>query len=710
MKPSIESAALAVIMLPLLGFAVVGLLGRRLPRGGDWLATGIMGFVLATALMIFASVFHLNSPLVSIRWLSPWFDPRGNGFEWPVGILVDNLGAVMLVVVATVSFLVHLYSIGYMHGDPKYVRFFASLQLFSAAMLSLVLADNLLTLYISWEIMGFCSYLLIGHYFEKPSAANACLKAFMTTRIGDVLMFMGILILYWQVGSLRFADIFAAVASGSLGMEWRTVAGLLLFGGAVGKSAQFPLHVWLPDAMEGPTPVSALIHAATMVAAGVYLMARSYLLLTPEAFLTIAYIGGFTAIFAATMGVVMDDIKKVLAYSTISQLGYMMLGLGVGGFVASGYTAGVYHLTTHAFFKACLFLGSGSVIHALHTQNLSEMGGLRRKMPITFLTFLVATLALTGLPPFSGYFTKDSIIAAALEFALEHPSHWLLPSFAIVAALFTSFYMFRLVFLAFFGAPRNTHAYEHAHESPWVMALPLVVLACLSVYPVGGGVGNWFWSRNPAPKIEEIFDRYGPPSASLHGGGAGPEMAKGGSLASHPLELSNSAHGDSPTHEEKAHLAHQYAVAASLAVFLLGVGLAWATYMKRIIDAQKVAMRFRPLYLLLLNKYYVDDFYQAVVVRPFLAFCRKIAGFDLRVIDGVVNGTGWFTRFVSWLVGLHDRFVVDGLVNAVADAAAAGGRTLSRLQTGRIGTYLAGIGVGVVFLAGFMFWIIGSMR
>lgn len=703
MKLTPETLALALIALPLAGFTVVGLFGRRLPRYGDWLATGIMGVVLTLGLILFAAVFKLHSPLAAFRWVSPWFDPQGNGMKWPIGVLVDNLSATMVVVVATVSFLVHLYSIGYMHGDPKYVRFFAALQLFSAAMLGLVLSDNLLTLYISWEIMGFCSYLLIGHYFEKPSAANACLKAFMTTRIGDVLMFLGILILYWQVGSLRFADIFAAVNEGVLTTGWRTAIGLLLFGGAVGKSAQFPLHVWLPDAMEGPTPVSALIHAATMVAAGVYLMARSYLILTPETFLVIAYIGGFTAIFAATMGVVMDDIKKVLAYSTISQLGYMMLGLGVGGFVVSGYTAGVYHLTTHAFFKACLFLGSGSIIHALHTQNLSEMGGLRRKMPITFVTFLVATLALTGLPPFSGFFTKDSIIAAALEFVLQHPQHGALAVFALGAACLTSFYMFRLIFLAFFGEPRDEHAYHHAHESPWVMTVPLIALACLSIYPVGGGHGNWFWTRNPAPGLTHLSEWLGPPSLS---GGAAPEMAAGG-LPSHKPENNHEA----TSHDQHlAHQAHNFAVMGSLAAFVFGFGLAWATYMKRWIRADAVAQHFAPIYKLLLNKYYIDEFYLGYVIRPFLTLCRLIAGFDLKVIDGVVNATGWITRFVSWLVGLHDRYIVDGIVNGVAETVGRGGKILSQLQSGRVGQYLAAVGVSVVFFAGFMLWILGSIR
>jgi NADH-quinone oxidoreductase subunit L len=710
MTSNVQTLALALIVLPLSGFALVGLFGRRLPRQGDWLATGIMGVVLALALTIFGHIFQLRSPTAADRWISPWFDPQGNGAAWPVGILVDNLSAVMVVVVATVSFLVHLYSIGYMHGDPKYVRYYTALQLFSAAMLGLVLSDNLLTLYISWEIMGFCSYLLIGHYFEKPSAANACLKAFMTTRVGDVLMFMGILILYWRVGSLRFADIFAAVGDGSLEYGWRTAAGLLLFGGAVGKSAQFPLHVWLPDAMEGPTPVSALIHAATMVAAGVYLMARSYLILTPETFLIIAYIGGVTAIFAATIGLVMDDIKKVLAYSTISQLGYMMLGLGVGGFVLSGYTAGVYHLTTHAFFKACLFLGSGSVIHALHTQNLSEMGGLRRKLPITCITFIVATLALTGVPPFSGFFTKDSIIAAAIEFAMEHPGHWLLPLFAVLAAFFTAFYMFRLVFLAFFGTARDEHAYAHAHESPWVMTLPLIVLACLSIYPIGGGAGNWFWMRNPAPAIADVHERFGPRTSDLMKGGAGAPMAQGGSRAEHSDARASDEPAGTAENAHVEHVAHNCAVGASLTVFVLGFLLAWVTYIRHAIDPAAWARRLSPLYRLLLNKYYVDEFYQAFVVRPFLALCRAVARFDLLVVDGAVNATGLLTRLVSWFAGLADRFVVDGTVNGIANAVAAGGRTLSRLQTGRIGTYLAALGVSVVFLAGFMFWIIGSGR
>ncbi len=686
--------------LPVIGFLILLLAGERLPRKGDWLATGIMGVVAAISAMVFARVCGEASPFAGAgtRATAGWFN-AAPGRPVGVGILVDNLTATMLLMVSTVSFLVHLFSTGYMHGDARYQRFFAVLQLFTAAMLGLVISDNLLTLYVCWEMMGLCSYLLIGHYFEKKSAANASLKAFMTTRVGDVLMFVGIMILYAQVGSLRFADIFAAVADGTLTGGWQAAAGLLLFGGAMGKSAQFPLHVWLPDAMEGPTPVSALIHAATMVAAGVFLMARSYPLLTSETFLAMAYIGGFTAIFAATIGVVMDDIKKVLAYSTISQLGYMMLGLGVGGFVVTGYTAGIYHLTAHAFFKACLFLGSGSVIHAVHTQNMSEMGALRRKMPVTFVTFLVATLALTGLPPFSGFFTKDSIIASAIEFATANHAHILLPVFAIAAACLTSFYMFRLIFLTFFGEARDAHRHDHAHESGWAMALPLVVLACLSVWPVGGGHGNWFWSRNPVPLRAEVAERYGPPSKP-----AAAHAARHAPTAGHAA-LTTDAHGGHEAHGEAAAKAHDLAVTASLCAFMLGFGLAVLTYVRRVISAENAARRFAFLHRLLLNKYYVDEFYQVAVIRPLMALCGVGGFLDKWVVDGLVNLTGLATRGIAWVTGLFDRVVVDGVVNGVADSATRAGGLLGRLQTGRVGNYLMFILAGAVGLAGFMFWM-----
>ncbi|MCX7718635.1 MAG: NADH-quinone oxidoreductase subunit L [Candidatus Sumerlaeaceae bacterium] len=691
---------LLIILLPLAGFFLVGLFGRKLPRQGDWLATGLVGASLALAVKTFVQVTLQHDPFAGARTSGPWlrFAPAE---ALSIGIMVDNLTASMLVVVGVVSFLVHLYSMGYMHGDPKYVRFYTVLQLFTASMFGLVLSDNLLTLYVSWELMGLSSYLLIGHYFEKPSAAWACLKAFMTTRVGDVLMFVGILILFLHVGSLRFADIFAAVADGRLAGSAQMWAGLLLFGGAMGKSAQFPLHIWLPDAMEGPTPVSALIHAATMVAAGVYLMARTYLLLSAETFLVVAYVGGFTAIFAASIGLVMDDIKKVLAYSTVSQLGYMMLGLGVGGFVVTGYTAGVYHLTTHAFFKAGLFLGAGSIIHAVHTQSLAQMGGLRRKMPVTFITFLIATLALTGLWPLSGFYSKDAIIASAIEFALRHPEHLALPIFAVLAAAMTAFYMFRLVFLAFFGDPRDAHAHSHAHESPLVMTFPLLVLAALSLPPVGGGHGNWFWIGNPVPLRGEVAQRYGVATAEQG-------QAKVSTEHGQPVLTTEGgvAHGEHPAADDPARRAHTMAIGASVTVLLIGFVLAWLIYIRRVVDPRALACRFAPIHRLLVNKYYIDEIVQAGVIRPVMALCRLVARADLWIVDGLVNLTALVTRAIAWVTGRADSHVVDGVVNGVADSAMTAGKALGRLQTGQVGTYLTGGVVGVVMLAGFVFWVL----
>jgi NADH-quinone oxidoreductase subunit L len=409
---------IAIFILPMLAAGVQLFFGRKLPRYGDWLPTGAMGISLLLSLILLIPRLLQADPdflkLISFEWL------HVQSFVLPMGLWIDNLTLIMLSMICLVSFLVHLFSIGYLRGDANLPRFFAFLAFFSAAMLGLVIADNLLLFFVFWELMGLASYLLISFWHDKPSAADASLKAFLTTKIGDFGLFLGILILYKACGSFHFMDIFNKVAQGGVDHNTLTLAGLFLFLGVVGKSAQFPLHIWLPDAMEAPTPVSALLHAATMVAAGVYLLGRMYPILTPEVLTTLAYVGAITAFMATLMAVVMFDIKKVLAYSTISQLGYMVVGIGTGG-----VSVGLFHLITHAFFKALLFLGSGSVIHAVHSQDMRDMGGLRKKMPLTFWTFLLGMLALCGLPLFSGFYSKDGIIAAALGFRILHPQHFL---------------------------------------------------------------------------------------------------------------------------------------------------------------------------------------------------------------------------------------------------------------------------------------------
>lgn len=431
---------LIILIAPLAAFCVQVFFGARLPRKGDWVSTLAIFASLVASLSVAPNlILHGEKARFSVEWFA--LGPLAPSFQVRVGLFADALTGVMLCIVTLISFLVHLYSLGYMHGDKRYSRYFAYLSLFSFSMLGLVLVDNFLSIYIFWELVGLGSYLLIGHWFERPAAANASKKAFLTTRVGDVGMFIGILILYFHLGDFNFESVFSTIAAsgGTLGGSHTalTVAGILIFMGAVGKSAQFPLHVWLPDAMEGPTTVSALIHAATMVAAGVYLVGRVFLMFTAEALLVIAYIGAITAFMGAFIALTQKDIKRILAYSTISQLGFMMLALGVGA-----YTAGLFHLMTHAFFKGLLFLCSGSVIHALGTQNIFEMGGLRRKMPITCWTMTIGAMAISGVPFLSGFYSKDAILAGVLDFGLSS-IHMALPIIAFITAGMTAFYMFR---------------------------------------------------------------------------------------------------------------------------------------------------------------------------------------------------------------------------------------------------------------------------
>ncbi|MFC1544379.1 NADH-quinone oxidoreductase subunit L, partial [Gemmatimonadota bacterium] len=491
------TSALLILLFPFLGFWVNLLLGKRLPRQGDWLSVAAVFASFLVSLPIFFRAIGLYDP----GWVENpsvvWFSI--GDFSMQVGVLANNLMAIMLTAVLFVTFLIHVYSIGYMHGDQRYSRYFAYLSMFTFSISGIVLSDNLITLFVFWELVGVSSYFLIGFWFEKDSASDAGKKAFIVNRIGDAGFLVGIGLILAALGPhydapFTLTTVFDGIAAGHLQGSLLTWAGICVFLGAVGKSAQFPLHIWLPDAMEGPTPVSALIHAATMVAAGVYLTARVFPMLTPDAMLFIAYIGGITAMLGAIIAIVRNDIKRVLAYSTVSQLGYMIMALGVGA-----YVAGFMHLITHAVFKALLFLGSGSVIHAVHTQDMREMGGLRRKMPITFYTFLAATLTISGVPFTSGFVSKDAILAGTLSFAGSHPQHILLPIFGFGAAMLTAFYMFRLLFMTFYGEPRDPEKYAHAHESPKVMTVPLSILGVLCFYafftfpsfnPFGGE--GWF--------------------------------------------------------------------------------------------------------------------------------------------------------------------------------------------------------------------------
>jgi NADH-quinone oxidoreductase subunit L len=692
--------AYIIPFLPLLSFFINIAVGKRLPRKGDWLCLATIGTCLAMSIGIFYEVFQAYDPNFKYHVVLPWVGV-GDRALLNTGILIDNVTAVMLLVVTIVSTLVHLFSIGYMHGDPRYSRFFAYLSIFSFSMLGLVLAESFLFIYIFWELVGLSSYLLIGFWFEKKSASDAGKKAFIVNRVGDFGFLIGILIIYATCGVLGYDQVFLAIGEGKLSGTLLTLAGLGVFAGAIGKSAQFPLHVWLPDAMEGPTPVSALIHAATMVAAGVYLVGRVYPMFTPDAFLIIACIGLITLFLTASIALAQNDIKKVLAYSTCSQLGYMIMGLGVGG-----YTAGLAHLTTHAAFKACLFLGSGSVIHAVHSQDIQEMGGLRKKLPITFLTFLVATLAISGVPGFSGFYSKDMILGAALEFGMKsaNPLHMIFFIGALFTAGLTAFYMFRLVILTFFGAPKDHHKFDHAHESPPSMWIPLVILAGLSF---SFWYSGWFGTLIQKPKSVANLAAVSAPAKVVtmeHAAVMAPAPhgeAVSAKEGPHGESPARAGHGDGSEHEAHlAHTAHTYAMYSSVAVGALGIFLSFVVYFFGWINPDRVANAVKPLHNFLQNKWYFDELYEATVINGSKALSRGLGWFDLHVVDGLVNLTAQLGVFVSFLVGKFDDYVVDGAVNGLASATTGSGSLLRRLQTGKLYHYvfvLAG-GAVVIFL------------
>ena len=581
-----------IFLLPLFSFVIISLFFRPFlnhkPKLGGYIT--IVSLLGSFALSVWALIEVMAAPghslpVPDINWVV-----IEGGITIHLGLMVDSLTAVMLIVVSLVSLMVQIYSQGYMHGDPGYHRYFAFMSLFTGSMLALVLADNLLFLYVFWEMVGLCSYLLIGFWFHRPAAANAAKKAFIVTRLGDFGFLVAILLLFFNTGTFDIAGLHSLAITGALTGTTLTWAAIGIFAGAVGKSAQFPLHVWLPDAMEGPTPVSALIHAATMVAAGVFLVARTFPLFSHsvEALTTVAVIGGFTAIFAASMGLVMNDIKRVLAYSTISQLGYMMLGLGAGGIAI-----GIFHLFNHAFFKALLFLGAGSVNHATGTFDMRQMGGLRKVMPWTYVTFLIASLSIAGIWPLSGFWSKDEILAASLQ---NQP---ILFALAMLTVFMTAFYMFRAVFLTFGGDYRGGGAEAHGkpHESPPVMVTPMVVLAILSV--VSG-----FWN------VTGAFGQF-------MGHGETHSFAEGFfGILTHSLPW------------------------ISLILAGLGILLAYAMYSAKWLSAERIGRMFKPLYTLFSRKYWFDELYEGVIVK--LALLKGLfAGFQLfdsYGVDGAVNG------------------------------------------------------------------------
>ncbi len=623
---------LLVPLLPFVAFVANILAGHWLKHRAAWLSIATSSVACVIALPICWAVFQGAHFAHQGTWLMLGTVPLKFGY------LMDPLSATLLFMVTIVGTLIQIYASGYMHGDPRYSRFFAYVSLFMSAMLTLVISDNYLLFFMAWEIMGLCSYLLIGFYFEKDSAANASLKAFLTTRIGDVGFLLGFLTLFTAIGTLNFSEMNTLLAgphqthfvlnTGLLGM-----AALFIFCGTIGKSAQFPLHVWLPDAMEGPTPVSALIHAATMVAAGVFLVARSFTLFmaVPNILPIVTAIGTITAFMAAFIALTQNDIKRVLAYSTISQLGYMVTAMGL-----SGLGAGTFHLITHAFFKALLFLGAGSVIHGAHVQDIREMGGLFKKMPQTAITFIIASLALAGIPPLSGFWSKDEILLAAFG-----SGNYLVFGILLLTAFMTAFYMFRLIFLIFFGTARN--AKVHAHESPALMTVPLW---CLAIGSVVIGIPG-------SPFMHHWFQKF----------------------------IAHMVHH--PEYEPSS-----LVMACSIAVAVLGIALAGIIYLKQKHWAEAVAKSFPTFYRLSFNKFYFDEFYAAYVIKPFQTFGRKLFGFDETVIDGAVNDAGHATVFLSGVKQWIDTYIVDGAVNFMGTAVYFLNSVTKRIQTGFVQNYL----------------------
>jgi NADH-quinone oxidoreductase subunit L len=623
-----------VVGLPFLSFVATLFLGKRSPRQGAVYGTVAVGIGLALSLLAF-----VQNALGSAAYRQRLYSMQWGDFEIGFGLHIDGLTTMMMLVVTLVSFLVHVYSLGYMKGEPRFTFYYSALSLFTGSMLLLVTADNLLQMLVGWELVGLCSYLLIGHYWEEKENSNAAIKAFITTRIGDVGMIFGIVTLFFAARSFDISKINEAAANGQIARSVLVAGAVLLFCGAIGKSAQFPLHVWLPDAMAGPTPVSALIHAATMVVAGVYLIARTFGVFEHAFDIgegggpnVVAVIGTITMLMAAVLALVQDDIKRVLAYSTVSQLGYMVAGLGAGA-----WTGAVFHLFTHAFFKALLFLGAGSVIHAVHSNNMSDMGGLRKYMPTTFYTFLIGSAALAGIPGLAGFFSKDEI----LHGAYANRYTFVFAIGALTAAL-TALYMTRCVYLTFFGDYRG---HGHPHESPPVMTVPLIVLAVLSV--IAGYLNFW----------------------GVRGFGTWVTFEGHAEVATlDPIALTVS-------------------IVAAASGILLGLAIYhWRLGPRGLLEQNAL---LRAVHKFLLERYYIDAFYLRFIVRPVQYGLSKLAYWSNQyIIDAVVNATGVATaRGLARLAYFIDQRIIDSLVNATAEEAGETGGILRHIQTGKAQQY-----------------------
>jgi NADH-quinone oxidoreductase subunit L len=747
---------LTIPALPLCAFFVQILIGKTLPRDGDWVSLAAITGSFLLSLRVFYRVIYAYEPGFEVHYPFTWIDLQA--FDITMGLYVDSLSAVMLMVVTGVGGLIHLYSVGYMEGDPGKYRFFAYLSLFSFSMLGIVLTDNLFGLFVFWELVGLCSFFLIGFWYNKPEAANASKKAFLTTRVGDLGMLLGIFFVLWTLGGhtdtpLAFETIFRAVKHNMFEPTFLTATGILLFFGAVGKSAQLPLHVWLPDAMEGPTPVSALIHAATMVAAGVYMVARLTPFFSTHTLLFIGYVGGLTAFFAASIALVKNDIKKALAYSTVSQLGYMFLGLGLGS-----YLAGTLHLTTHAIFKALLFMGSGSIIHAVHTQDMRDMGGLWKKMPITFITFVTATLAIAGIPFFSGFYSKEKILEGTIMFGLTTSNayvpylHMLPAVLGFLAAGMTAFYMFRIVFMTFFGEPGDEERVSHAHESPRTMTIPMALLAvfCFAFFfqagPSDPGKINTAETEQHAA-VQQSDRGLVQPAHAAESGGEHAESKdhskeSGGSGGWFEVLLVNPdpiKHYDHDLHKFAKHTTAMlslliagagiilaaalyasviwvpvtggimalFSLKASWWLWLVILGITGGIYLIR----ESLRVEETPKYLkgfekLLAAKYYFDEFYRDTFVRGTLVSANLSSWVDSRIVDGIVNGSGVFLKLHAYVAGAIDNIIVDGLVDGVGYLLKDWGDRLRNLQTGQVQWYfnLIAFGLGGVLLLSIIFF------